>query len=376
MADASFRMKVPFLNLENQYVSIKQTMDEAISGTIRRFLFVGGSDIASFESAMAIALNTPHVISTANGTDALFIALKAIGIKPGDEVITPAFGCIPSSETISLCNAKPVFVDIDPNTYTIDARRIEEKITGNTRAVIAVHLFGQAAPMSDIKGICRKHHLHLIEDCAQAHLTKENDQVVGSFGIAGAFSFYPTKNLGAYGDAGCLTTYDDSLAIKMRRLANHGALEKDDHLIEGMNSRMDTLQASVLLAKLPHLNGWNEKRRANAALYDSLLGPISEVRTPQVRSNTVHTFHIYAIRTKNRDALKGFLRDKGIQTIVHYPSALPNLQAYKYLNHKPSDFPVSSRIQDEILSLPVYPELTEQQIRYVCSAIKAFYAEN
>jgi dTDP-4-amino-4,6-dideoxygalactose transaminase len=369
-------MKVPFIDLESQYLSKKQSIDRAIMSSIYGFNAIRGKEVGDFESAFAKKFNISHAISTGNGTDALFIALKALGVQPGDEVLTPAFSCIPSSEVISLCHAKPVFVDIDPETYTLDHRLIQEKVTSRTKAIIVVHLFGQMAHVSEIASVCQKHNLFLVEDCAQAHLSAEEGKFAGTFGDAGAFSFYPTKNLGAYGDAGCIVTKDADLAVQMRRFANHGALEKDDHLIEGMNSRMDTIQASILLTKINFLDEWNKERRANAALYDSLLVEIDEITTPTARPHTVHTFHIYAIRAQKRDELKGFLQDKGIQTIVHYPKALPNLPAYRYMNHNPLDFPVASRVQDEILSLPIYPELTDQQIHYVCTVIKDFYGHN
>lgn len=368
-------MRVPFLDIETQYKTIKEDVDKALADAVHGFQFVGGKEVAAFEKAFGELLDIPHVIATGNGTDALFITLKALGIGPGDEVITPAFSCIPSAETITLCGAIPVFADVDPDTYVIDPRKIEAKFTAQTKAVVAVHLFGQAADVAAIKSFCDKHNLYLIEDCAQAHCTKVNDSCVGTFGNAGAFSFYPTKNLGAYGDAGCVTTQDGALAEKMRRLANHGALKKSDHLFEGTNSRMDTLQAAILLAKLPHLATWNKKRRSIAALYNSLLGAIGELVTPQDRPGTTHTYHIYAIRAKKRDELKAFLAELGIETIVHYPDALHCLPAYQHLHHQPDDFPVANRLQHEILSLPVYPELTEQQLRYVCSAIEDFYAQ-
>jgi dTDP-4-amino-4,6-dideoxygalactose transaminase len=369
------RLNVPFLDLERQSLNAGGSLDYFLPKISRVVKYIGGDEITEFEHAFEKILLSSHVIPTANGTDSLFIGLKMLGVQPNDEVLTPAFSCIPSAETISLCHAKPVFVDIDPKTYTIDPKKIEEKITSNTKGIIAVHLYGQAAHVEEINSICKKHNLFLIEDCAQAHLTQENGKYAGTFGDAGAFSFYPTKNLGAYGDAGCIITDNGDLAEKMRRFANHGALEEDDHLIEGMNSRMDTFQAAVLLAKLPNLKQWNEQRRANASLYNSLLSGVGEIQTPYVRPDTYHTFHIYAIRAKRRDELKKFLLEEGVQTIIHYPKALPNLPAYKYLNHKPEHFPVASKFECEQLSLPIYPELTEEQIKYVCDCVVTFYTK-
>lgn len=365
-------MIVPFLDLKGPHHVIKGAFDDLMR-SVDILTYIRGKPVELFEIVLKKALKVCQVVTSASGTDSLFITLKCLNTQPTDEVLTPALSWISSSEVISLCNATPVFVDVHPQTYTLDPSLIEEKITPRTKAIIVVHLYGQAAHITEIKRICERHNLFLIEDCAQAHLTEENGQYVGTFGHAGAFSFYPTKNLGAYGDAGCIVTNDDILAEKMRRFANHGALEKDDHLIEGMNSRMDTIQAAVLLTKLPYLKEWNAKRRSNAQLYNELLQDVEEVVVPYVRPGTTHTFHIYAIRAQKRNELKMYLEKQGIQTIIHYPKALPNLPAYRYLNHKPDDFPVASRLQEEVLSLPIYPELTEEQIRYVAENVKDFY---
>jgi dTDP-4-amino-4,6-dideoxygalactose transaminase len=301
------------------------------------------------------------------------MALKALGIGPGDEVITPAFSWISSAETITLCNAKPVFADVHPETYTLDPDLIEPLITKRTRAVIAVHLYGQAAHISRIRKICKKWGLYLIEDCAQAHLTEENGKIAGTFGDAGAFSFYPTKNLGAYGDAGCVVTHRTTLARHMRRLGNHGALQKDDHLIEGFNSRMDVIQAAFLSAKLPYLGQWNTLRRAHAALYTRLLSGIDQVIPPAERPGTTHTFHLYVIRAKKRDQLKTYLETQGIQAIIHYPRALPNTKAYAHLKLDNTSISVSRTLEKEVLSLPIYPELSDRKIRYVTRNIEDFY---
>lgn len=364
---------VNVLFLDLKHINKKITK-EAIESVMDNAVFVKGREVGIFEEGWSKIQNASHCISTSNGTESLFIALKMLGIQKDDQVITPAFSWISSSETISLSGAKPVFVDIHPDSYTIDPDLVESKITSQTRAIIAVHLYGQAAHVAEISALCKMHNLFLIEDCAQAHLTEEHGKYAGTFGDAGAFSFYPTKNLGAYGDAGCIITNNDELAEKMRRFANHGALEKDDHMMEGLNSRMDTLQAAVLLAKLPYLKAWNEQRILNAKLYDSLLADIREIKIPYVRPNTKHTFHIYAIRAKRRNELKDFLASKGVQTIIHYPKSLPNLPAYQYLKHRPEDFPVASLFQEETLSLPIYPELTPQHITYVCQSIKEFYS--
>jgi dTDP-4-amino-4,6-dideoxygalactose transaminase len=366
-------MEIPFVDLGAQHRSIKSAMDRAWRDAFYGFRYIGGPAITSFEERFKQATGTSHCVATSNGTSALFMALKALGIGTGDEVITPAFSWISSAETITLCNAKPVFADVHPETYTLDPDRIELLITKRTRAIIVVHLYGQAAHISRIRRICRKRGLFLIEDCAQAHLTRENGKTAGTFGDAGAFSFYPTKNLGAYGDAGCVITDRAALAQRMRRLGNHGALKKDDHLIEGFNSRMDVIQAAFLSAKLPYLNQWNTKRRAHAALYTQLLSGTDEVILPLERPGTTHTFHLYVIRARKRDQLKRHLEAQGIQTIIHYPKALPNTKAYAYLKTDPTSISVARTLEKEVLSLPIYPELTERKIRYVARNIKDFY---
>jgi dTDP-4-amino-4,6-dideoxygalactose transaminase len=367
-------MIIPFFDLKGQYTSIKNLLDETLEMSIQNAHYVRGEDVYTFERAWGDLLKC-EVVTTANGTDSLFIALKSLNVRAGDEVITPAFTWISSAETISLCHARPVFTDIDSKDYTLNPALIEDKITSKTKGVITTHLYGQSSHLNAIKSICDNHGIFLIEDCAQGHLTSENNEYAGTVGQIGTFSFYPTKNLGAYGDAGCVVTKDSELAEKMRRFANHGALQKDDHLFEGMNSRMDTIQAAILNTKLPYLAKWTDQRIKNAAIYNILLADVEEITLPFVRPNTVHTHHIYAIQAKRRDQLKEFLNSRGVQTMIHYPIALPNTPAYRYLAHIPDDFPVASRLQEKVLSLPIYPELTEDQIRYICKNIKDFYAQ-
>lgn len=365
------KMDIPFVDLKAQYSSIKKEIDKAISDVISETNFIGGEPVKRFEADFAKLFGVKHCIGVANGTDAIYIVLKMLGIGAGDEVITVANSWISTSETISQTGAKPVFVDIDPQTSTIDLSLIAPKITKRTKAIIPVHLYGQAAHIREIKAICDQHGLYLIEDCAQSHLTEDNGQVVGTFGTAATFSFYPGKNLGAYGDAGAVITNDDALAEKVRMYANHGALKKHQHKIEGINSRLDSLQAAILGAKLPHLKTWTGKRIVNAGIYSELLKGTS-VQLPTIRPGTKHTFHLYVVRSQKRDALKIFLEQRNIQTAIHYPVALPNMQAYSYLGHTPKDFPVASKYQDEILSLPMYPELTREQIEYVAESVRAF----
>lgn len=366
-------MKIPFINLEAQYRNIKSPIDLAVKTTLEASQFVHGVAVSQFEKAFSNLIGVNHSIATGNCTDALFAILKNLNLNYQDEVITPAFSWISSAEVISLCGAKPVFIDAHPQSFVLNSKLIEDKITVKTKAIIAVHLYGQSADAESISAVCRKNNLFFIEDCAQAHLTEENGQYAGTFSNAAAFSFYPTKNLGAYGDAGCIVTNDYTLAEKMRRFGNHGALVKDDHVMEGINSRMDTIQAAILLAKLPYLKEWNQKRSLHATRYTDNLKEEENIVTPFVRSNTVHSFHIYAIRARRRNELREYLLKNGIQTMVHYPKSLPNLPAYRYLNHREEDFPVASALQNEVLSLPIYPELRQEEIDYICQKIKQFY---
>lgn len=366
-------MEVPFVDLKAQYQTIREDIDGAIRSILDGANFVGGKPVKDFESAFAAAYGVKHVIGVANGTDAIYITMKMLGIGAGDEVITTATSWISTSETISQTGARVVFADIDPVTYTIDPAQIEKLITPRTRAVIPVHLYGQSCHMEEISRICKKHNLHLIEDCAQSHFTAEGNKLAGTWGIAGTLSFYPGKNLGAYGDAGCIVTNDDELARKMRMYANHGALVKHAHEIEGINSRLDTLQAAILGVKLKHIQQWTRQRIGHAAAYNKLLSGIGDLQVPLTRPGTTHTFHLYVIRTKQREALKAHLERAGIHTAIHYPTALPNLPAYRYLGHTPADFPVATEHQSLILSLPMFPELTQEQIAYTADNIRAFF---
>ncbi len=367
-------MKIPFVDLKAQYQSIKPEIDNAIASVIDQTAFIGGSFVSDFEKNFSAAYGIRNVIGCGNGTDSLYILMKMMGIGPGDEVITAANSWISSSETITQAGARPVFVDVHPEYYSMDETLLEGKITRSTKAVIAVHLQGQMCDIETIKKICDKHHLYLIEDCAQSHFSEFKGTRAGFFGHAGSISFYPGKNLGAYGDAGCIITNDDVLAENCRMYSHHGALKKHQHQMEGINSRLDGLQAAILNAKLPYLAVWTEKRIQNAALYDKWLAKIPGITLPKQRPDTKHTWHLYVIRCGKRQQLAEYLFEKGIETSVHYPTALPNLPAYKYLGHKPADFPVATELQDQILSLPLYPEMTEEMIAHVADSIRSFFA--
>lgn len=366
-------MKIHFVDLKAQYQSIKTEIDTAIANVISETAFIGGKYVAAFEQNFATLYVVKHCISVANGTDSLYILMKMMGIGAGDEVITVANSWISSSETISQTGAKPVFVDVHPTYYSMDETKFEAAITPKTKAVILVHLQGQMADVEAVERICRKYQIHLVEDCAQSHFSELNGKRAGTFGIAGSFSFYPGKNLGAYGDAGCIITNDDALAEKCKMFANHGALKKYHHTIEGINSRLDGLQAAILNTKLPYILKWTEQRIANAAKYDAALKGIEQIVTPKVRPNSKHSYHLYVIQCEQREALMQHLKDNGVETAIHYPTILPSLPCYQYLGTTPTDFPVANAMQSKILSLPLYPELTDEQIAYIANCIKQFY---
>jgi dTDP-4-amino-4,6-dideoxygalactose transaminase len=368
-------MKIPLVDLKMQYHSIKNEILEAVGNVMEESAFIGGSYVRKFESDFAEFCGAKCCIGVGNGTDAIFIALKSLGIGPGDEVITAANSFIATSEIIKLVGARVVFCDVSEVTRNINPDLIPDKITDKTKAIIPVHLYGQPADMQRIVKIADENDLHIVEDCAQAHGARYKGKRVGTFGEVGCFSFYPGKNLGAYGDGGSLVTDNEDIAKKMRMYANHGRSEKYNHEFEGVNSRLDGMQAAVLNVKLKYLEEWNLKRNKNARIYNDALEGVGDIKIPAIAGDRDHVFHLYVIRSKKRDRLKGFLADNGIFCGIHYPIALPNLKAYKYLNHKPEDFPVSSGLQDEILSLPMFPELTAEQIDYVVSKIKEFFSQ-
>lgn len=366
---------IPFVDLHRQYMSIKAEIDQAISGIIESTAFIGGEAVEHFEQNFAQKYGVKHCISTANGTDSLYIIMKMLGIGPGDEVITVANSWISSSETITQTGARPVFVDIDPDLYSINEELLEAAVTHKTKAIMPVHLHGQMCEMDTIMKLAKKHKLFVIEDCAQAHFSSYKSKQAGLFGIAGSFSFYPGKNLGAYGDAGCIITNDDDLALKCRMFARHGALKKHQHQIEGINSRLDGLQAAVLNVKLKYIEEWTQKRIDAANLYNSYLQNIPQISLPTVREDSKHTFHLYVIRADQRDELAAYLNEKEIQTAIHYPTALPNLPAYKYLGYSAEDFPIATDYQSKILSLPLFPEIEKSEIEMVCNCITQFYSQ-
>lgn len=364
--------QVPFADLNAQYLTIKDEIDTAIADVIHSSAYIRGPHVQRFEAQFAKAIGTTHCVSCANGTDSLYIAMHALGVQPGDEVIAPAHSWISTTETITQAGGKVVFCDTEAATFTIDVAQIEAHITARTVGIIPVHLYGQPADMDAIMAIAKKHNLWVIEDCAQAHLAQYKGRTVGSIGNAASFSFYPGKNLGAMGDAGALVTNDAALAERMAIFARHGGLTKGDHRIEGVNSRLDGLQAAVLSVKLPHLPGWTQRRQQIAAEYDRRLANIPGLTLPRTALGRSHAWHLYVVRHERRDALAQHLAERGIQTVINYPVALPFLPAYERLGHRHADFPNAFHDQSCILSLPIFPEMTAAQISHVVGAITAF----
>ena len=363
---------IPFADLHRQYLTIRHEVDSAIAEVIRTSGFIRGPFVEKFEEAFALAMGAAHCVSCANGTDALYIAMHALCVKPGDEVIAPAHSWISTTETITQTGATVVFCDTDPITFTIDPVKLAEKITPRTVGIVPVHLYGQPADMDPIMVLARQHRLWVVEDCAQAHLARYKGRTVGSFGNAASFSFYPGKNLGAMGDAGAVITSDADLARKMAMFARHGGLIKGHHQIEGINSRLDGLQAAVLSVKLPHLEDWTRRRQELATIYGQLLAGIDGLTLPEVASGREHVWHLYVVQHENRDALAEHLAARGVQTVINYPVALPFLPAYRRFGHTPTDFPVAYHHQSRVLSLPIFPEISDHQVDQLVSSIRAF----
>lgn len=368
-------MNVPFVDLKEQYKSIKEEVFVEMNEVLDNTAYICGKKAKKFEEDFAKMHDSANSLVVSNGTAALHVALHGIGIKPGDEVIVQANTFIATAEGVSLCGATPVFVDNDEKTYNIDVTKIEASITKKTRAILPVHLYGQPAEMDPILEIAKKHKLHVVEDCSQAHLATYKGKKIGSMGIAGTFSFYPGKNLGAYGEGGAVTTSDSELYKFMLLFRQHGSIEKYVHEMAGANYRLEELQAGVLNVKMKYIEKWTEDRRRLAALYTKTLGEmnIEQVVTPYHPEHVNPVYHLYIIRAERRDELSKFLNEKGVQTGLHYPTPLHMTKAYSSLGYKPDDFPVAKKYADEILSIPMYPEMTDEMVQYTCETIKAFY---
>lgn len=368
-------MRVPLVDLRAQYEPLRgeilSRIEEILSG-MNLFL---GPNVRAFEEEFAAFSEVQHAIGVSDGTTALQLALMGCGVGQGDEVITVSHTFIATSEAIALVGAKPVFVDIDPLSYTMDAETIKTVITPRTRAIIPVHLYGQPADMDPIMDIARRHSLWVIEDACQAHGARYKGCRTGGLGHVAAYSFYFSKNLGAYGEAGMVTTNDDELAHKVRLLRDHGSPQRYHHELIGMNARLDEIQAAVLRAKLPHLETWNSQRRGNAAHYTELLSDLEGVVPPYVADYAEHVFHLYVLRVPWRDELLAHFKDRGVGAGIHYPVPCHLQPAFRYLGYKQGDLPVTEQAASQAISLPMYPELTEEQRIYVADAIRDFYRE-
>jgi dTDP-4-amino-4,6-dideoxygalactose transaminase len=363
--------KVPFLDLRAHHEPLREELQAAIAQVIDSSAFAGGPFVAKFEADFAEFCGCAHASGVGNGTDALWLALTGLGVGVGDEVITTPGTFIATCEAISLCGAKPVFVDIDEQTYTLDPALIEQAITPRTRAIIPVHLFGQMADMDPIMEIARKHGLFVVEDACQAHGATYKGRMAGTIGDAGCFSFYPGKNLGAFGEAGAVVTNDAELQKKIQVFRDHGQAKKYYHSVVGWNARMDGIQGAVLDIKLRGLRRGNEARREHSRLYSELLGGMEEVITPQEAGYGAHVYHIYAVRVKNRDLVLQMMGEKGIGCAIHYPIPVHLQEAYRFLGYQKGAFPVAERCAEEFLSLPMYPELSREQIQMTVEALKA-----
>jgi dTDP-4-amino-4,6-dideoxygalactose transaminase len=366
--------KIPLVDLHAQYETIKPEIDTAIQRTIDRTAFILGPETQQFEGHFAEFCRVKHAVGLDSGTAALHLALLALGVGAGDEVITTAHTFIATAEPVSLQGARPVFVDIDPRTYNMDPAQLEAAITPRTKAIIPVHLYGQPAEMDPILDIARRHHLPVIEDAAQAHGATYRGHTIGSLGTMACFSFYPGKNLGAYGDAGALVTNDDEMASKVRMLRDHGRTSKYEHAISGYGYRLDGIQGAILDAKLKHLPEWNAQRRAHADYYTELLANVDDsIVLPYEPPHVKSVYHLYVIRTRRRDELLQYLKEQNIEAGIHYPVPLHLQPVYRNLGYARGAFPETEQAAGEILSLPLYPELTQAQMERVVETMREFY---
>jgi len=369
-------MNVPLLDLQAQYVSLRDDLQQAIDRVMSSQRFVLGDEVRRLETSLAEYCQTKHAIGCASGSDALLLALMALDLKPGDEVITTSFSFFATAASVARLGASPVFVDIDPHTYNIDPSRVADAITPRTKVIMPVHLYGQCADMEPLLEIGRRHGIAVVEDAAQAIGSTDNGRRAGSMGLIGCFSFYPTKNLGGAGDGGILTTSDDEVAARLRRLRTHGGSNEYEHEEVGINSRLDELQAAVLNVKFPSLDKWSDERARKAEIYTKLLHDADlrfSLITPAVRAGSRHIYHQYVIRVPgNRDALMEHLKHHGVGTKIYYPIPLHLQKCFEYLGYKKGDLPASEAAADETFALPCYPELTDEQQAYVVDRISGF----
>lgn len=369
-------MNIPLMDLSGSYEDIYEEVSNKIKYCIDNTSFIGGIEVQNFEKEFASYCDSKYAISCGNGTDALILALKSLGIGKGDTVVTVPNTFIATTEAITSVGASIKFVDINEKTFTMDPQKLEILIKKNSnddniKAIIPVHLYGQMADMDPIKEIADKYNLKIIEDSAQAHGATYKDKNPGYYGNIATFSFYPGKNLGAFGDAGGVITNDEKISNNLRMLANHGRVEKYEHSIEGYNSRLDTIQAAVLRVKLKYLDKWTNLRKQKVDIYNDFLSGLESIETPVERNNSKHVYHVYVIRVKNRDMIRKKLKEKGISTGIHYPIPLHMQKAYNYLNYKEGDFPITEKTSQEILSLPLWPEISYEQIERICKELKS-----
>ncbi len=366
-------MNIQMVDLKRQYQKLKSEIDAAVLRVMESSQFINGPDVRALAQEMSNYLGVRHAIPCASGTDALQLALMALNIGPGDEVITTPFTFVATAETIGLLGARPVYVDVDEKTYNMDPTRIEAAITERTKAIIPVHLYGQPADMEAILQIARKHHIPVIEDAAQAVGARYNNRYVCTFGEMACISFFPSKNLGAYGDAGMVVTNKDELAEKVRMIANHGSRVRYRHEVLGVNSRLDSIQAAILRVKLPYLNEWNEQRRKHAEYYNRGFRELGVI-TPYVAPYAEHIYHQYTLRVPRRDELQQFLKEKGIPSAVHYPVPLHLQEAFRKVSgYGEGDFPVAEQLAREVISLPMHPDLTREEQDYIVETITEFF---
>ncbi len=367
--------KIPFGDLSRQLRTIRGEIDDAISSILHSGWFVLGKAGEQFEREFAEYIGAGHAVGVGSGTEALHLAIVAVGVRPGDEVITVANTCVPTVSAISFAGAVPVLVDCDPVSYNLDPAKLEAAITERTRAIIPVHLYGQSADLEPIISVAKKHNIPVVEDCAQAHGTEYKGKKAGTYGQVAAFSFYPSKNLGAYGDGGAVLTNDPSLAERLRMLRNYGQEKRYYHSIKGFNSRLDEIQAAILSVKLRHLDSWNERRRKIASMYGTLIrNPL--IRVPQEMSYGKHVYHLYPIRTRHRDAVQSFLASRGIQTVIHYPIPIHLQKSYADLGKPEGSYSESEAHGNEELSLPMFPELTDEEVEFISETLNDFTASD
>lgn len=364
---------IPFVDLKRQYLSIKEEIDLKVEDVLQHTHYILGENVEAFEEEFADYCSVKYAVGVASGSDALILSLKSLGIESGDEVITVPNTFIATVDAISKVGAKPVFADVDADTYNIDVNKIEECITDNTKAIIPVHLYGQMADMDPILKLADDYDLKVVEDACQAHGAEYKHKKAGSLGDTGCFSFYPAKNLGAAGDGGIITTNNEELAEKLRMLRNYGQSKKYYHDFIGFNSRLDEIQAAILRVKLKYIDHWNEQRREKAKIYNKLLEKIPQIIRPVEEEFRKHVYHLYVIQCESRDELQDYLSSKGISTGIHYPIPVHLQEAYKKLGYDQLNFPVTERCANKIISLPMFPELKNDEIKYVTDNIDLFY---